>query len=160
MNYNYKEPQYAVCGIVWKNTNDQEYAKIQLSSDIDPDKEDDIFFYCNSLTGFESLCEFGGEDFIVTEYTASKAIHAKKTEYKMKKISITKVKKGLSSLHVKYSDFSQVYKINDYTAEICIQYASWIKDDILAVINYLKSNYKVEERSNGTIIITPHDENF
>lgn len=78
----------------------------------------------------------------------------------MKKISITQMKKGLSSLHVSYSSFSQVYKINDYTAEICIQYASWIKDDILAVTNYLKSNYKVEERSNGTIIITPHDENF
>lgn len=74
----------------------------------------------------------------------------------MKRISITKVKKELSSLHVNYSSFSQVYKINNYTAEICIQYSSWIKDDILAVINYLKSNYKVEERSNGTIIITPN----
>lgn len=67
VDYNRKEPQYAVCGITWKDTNKQEDVKIQLSCDSNPDKEDDIFFYCNSLTGFESLCEFGGEDFIVTE---------------------------------------------------------------------------------------------
>lgn len=32
-----------------------------------PDEEDDIFFYCDDLSGLKSLCEFGGEDFIVTE---------------------------------------------------------------------------------------------
>lgn len=67
VDYNHKEPQYAVCAIVWKDTNNQENVNIQLSSDSDPDKEDDIFFYCNSLTGLESLCEFGCKDFIVTE---------------------------------------------------------------------------------------------
>lgn len=64
---NGKEPAYAVCKIVWKDTNYQEKVKIQLSSDSNPDEDDDFFFYCYSLNDLESLCEFGSGDFIVTE---------------------------------------------------------------------------------------------
>ena len=62
-----EEPEYAVCVVVWKDDNNSEHVKILLSSDCHPDEEDDIFFYCDGLSGLKSLCEFGGEDFIVTE---------------------------------------------------------------------------------------------
>lgn len=62
-----EEPEYAVCVVVWKDDNNSEHVKIRLSSDCHPDEEDDIFFYCDGLSDLKSLCEFGGEDFIVTE---------------------------------------------------------------------------------------------
>lgn len=62
---NGKEPHYANCQIVWKDTNDYYDVKIQLSGDTGED--DDMFFYCNSLNGLKSLATFGCEDFIVTE---------------------------------------------------------------------------------------------
>lgn len=62
---NGKEPHYANCHIVWKDTNDNYDVKIQLSNDTG--EEDDIFFYCNSLNALKSLATLGGEDFIVTE---------------------------------------------------------------------------------------------
>lgn len=62
-----EEPEYAVCVVVWKDDNNSELVNIRLSSDCHPDEEDDIFFYCDGLSGLKSLCEFGGEDFIVTE---------------------------------------------------------------------------------------------
>nr|DAY86326.1 MAG TPA: MqsA [Caudoviricetes sp.] len=62
---NGKEPHYANCHIVWKDTNDNYDVKIQLSGDTGED--DDIFFYCNSLDGLKSLAIYDCEDFIVTE---------------------------------------------------------------------------------------------
>ena len=62
-----EEPEYAVCIVVWKDDNNSELVNIRLSSDCHPDEEDDIFFYCDGISGLKSLCEFGGEDFIVTE---------------------------------------------------------------------------------------------
>lgn len=62
---NSKEPHYANCHIVWKDTNDHYNVKIQLSGDTGED--DDIFFYCHSLNGLKSLATFGVEDFIMTE---------------------------------------------------------------------------------------------
>lgn len=62
---NAKEPHYAVCRIVWKDTNEDYEGKIQLT--VDTGKEDDIFFYCNSLNELKSLAAFGNQDFIVTE---------------------------------------------------------------------------------------------
>lgn len=64
---NKREPEYANCRIVWKDTNQEEDVKIQLSADSNPDVDDDMFFYCDSLEDLKSLTEFGGEDFIVTE---------------------------------------------------------------------------------------------
>lgn len=52
---------------MWKDDNNSELVNIRLSSDNNPDEEDDVFFYCDGLSGLKSLCEFGGEDFIVTE---------------------------------------------------------------------------------------------
>lgn len=63
---NKAEPEYAVCVVVWKSDGDSELANIQLSSDSNPDKDDDMLFYCNGIADLKSLCEFGGEDFIVT----------------------------------------------------------------------------------------------
>lgn len=62
---NTKEPYYAVCRIVWKDTNENYDVTIQLS--VDTGEEDDIFFYCNSLNELKSLATFGSQDFIVTE---------------------------------------------------------------------------------------------
>lgn len=60
-----KEPHYATCRIVWKDTNDHYDVKIQLSADSNPEVDDDIFFYCDSVTALKSLTESGVEDFIV-----------------------------------------------------------------------------------------------
>lgn len=76
----------------------------------------------------------------------------------MKKISITKVRRELSALHVRYMDYCQVYTINDYTVKVCIEYSPRLKDDIMTVINYLKANYKVEVHVDGTYIITQKNE--
>lgn len=38
-----EEPEYAVCVVVWKDDNNSEHVKIRLSSDCNPDEEDDIF---------------------------------------------------------------------------------------------------------------------
>lgn len=62
---NGKEPHYADCHIVWKDTNDHYDVKFHLAGDTG--KDDDFFFYCNSLEGLKSLTTFGCEDFIVTE---------------------------------------------------------------------------------------------
>lgn len=62
---NGKEPHYADCQIVWKDTDGSQDVKIQLSGDTDED--DDMFFYCQSLNGLKSLAAFGVEDFIITE---------------------------------------------------------------------------------------------
>lgn len=61
------EPKYAICVVVWKSDGDSELANIQLSSDHNPDEDDDMLFYCNGIPGLKSLCDFGGEDFIVID---------------------------------------------------------------------------------------------
>lgn len=69
---NGKEPHYAICEIVWKDTDGSQDVKIQLSGDTGED--DDIFFYCQSLNGLKSLATFGCEDFIVTEINSFEEI--------------------------------------------------------------------------------------
>lgn len=69
---NGKEPHYANCEIVWKDTDGSQEVKIQLSGDTGED--DDIFFYCQSLNGLKSLATFGCEDFIVTEINSFEQI--------------------------------------------------------------------------------------
>lgn len=70
------------------------------------------------------------------------------------KISVTKIKKGLSALHVNYGSFCIISKINDLTVEIHIHYISWIRDDIETVLNFLRENYGIEERLNNNYLIT------
>ena len=67
VNENHKEPEIANCRIAWKDGEEGYDVKIQLSADSNPDEDDDIFFYCDSLNGLKSLTAFGVEDFIVTE---------------------------------------------------------------------------------------------
>ena len=69
---NGKEPHYANCEIVWKDTDGSQEVKIQLSGDTGED--DDMFFYCQSLNGLKSLAAFGCEDFIVTEINSFERI--------------------------------------------------------------------------------------
>lgn len=42
--------------------------RIKLSQNVDEARDDTIFFYCNGLEELKSLAEFGGEDFIVTDF--------------------------------------------------------------------------------------------
>ncbi len=63
-----KEPDYAECQIVWKEDGKDERVRIKLSQNVDEATDDTIFFYCNGLEELKSLAEFGGEDFIVTDF--------------------------------------------------------------------------------------------
>lgn len=67
MELHVEGPDYAVCDIVWKDSNKIETVKIRLSTDCNPNGDYDVFFYCNSLSELLSLCEYGKEDFLVTE---------------------------------------------------------------------------------------------
>ena len=62
---NGKEPHYAEIHIVWKDTNEHDDVKINLSGDTGED--DDFFFYCTSLEELKSLTTFGCEDFLIIE---------------------------------------------------------------------------------------------
>jgi len=62
-----KRPDYAVCDIVWKDSNNIETVKIGLSEERSPDGNGDIFFQCGSLPVLLSLCEYGKEGFLITE---------------------------------------------------------------------------------------------
>lgn len=64
---NGKEPHYAVCTIAWKDSDNCEDVKIQLSTDYDKSEDDGMLFYCSGIEEFKSLADFGGEDFIVTQ---------------------------------------------------------------------------------------------
>lgn len=60
------EPQLALCRIIWKD--DMKETEVSIALENIPEKHDDaIFFYCDSLSDFMALAEYGGEDFIVTE---------------------------------------------------------------------------------------------
>nr|WP_303917980.1 hypothetical protein [Bacteroides intestinalis] len=58
-------PTVASCRITWKDDNGTEEVRISLLNDTG--EEDDIFFYCQSLSGLKSLATFGCGDFIITE---------------------------------------------------------------------------------------------
>ena len=60
-----EEPTVVSCLIIWKDDNDTEKVRISLLNDTG--EEDDILFYCQSLSGLKSLATFGCEDFIITE---------------------------------------------------------------------------------------------
>lgn len=72
----------------------------------------------------------------------------------MKKVSITKLKKGLSALHVQYASFCLIEKINAHTIEIIILWSSWLRNDIETVKSYLNTNYSVEIRNSSTMYLT------
>ena len=60
------EPQLALCRIIWKD--DMKETEVSIALENIPEEHDDaIFFYCDSLSDFMALAEYGGEDFIVTK---------------------------------------------------------------------------------------------
>ena len=60
-----REPHYVDCVIRWRDTLETEEVRIALAMDSDTEKDDEIFFYCDSLDDLKSLADKGGEDFTV-----------------------------------------------------------------------------------------------
>lgn len=60
-----REPHYADCTIRWCDTLETEEMRIALAMDSDTEKDDGIFFYCDSLEDLKSLADKGKEDFII-----------------------------------------------------------------------------------------------
>ena len=60
-----REPHYADCVIRWRDTLETEEVRIALAMDSDTEKDDEIFFYCDSLDDLKSLADKGREDFTV-----------------------------------------------------------------------------------------------
>ena len=64
------EPHYAECTIRWCDTLETEEVRIALAMDSDNEKDDEIFFYCDSLEDLKSLADKGKEpDVPVSGYT-------------------------------------------------------------------------------------------
>lgn len=66
MNEHKEEPLYASCCIKYLDDSPLCDVTIKLDSGLD-DKDDLLFYYCDSLNDLKSLCEFGAGDFILTE---------------------------------------------------------------------------------------------
>ena len=59
------EPHFLDCVIRWNDTFETQEARIALGMESDTEKDDEIFFYCDSLDGLQSLADKGGEDFVL-----------------------------------------------------------------------------------------------
>ena len=55
--------------IRWNDTLETEEARIALAMDSGTEKDDEIFFYCDSLNDLKSLADKGGEDFFIAGCT-------------------------------------------------------------------------------------------
>ncbi|MCM0221126.1 hypothetical protein [Bacteroides fragilis] len=62
-----REPHYAECAIRWNDTLESVEVRIALSVDYDPEKDDEIFYYCNGLNDLKSLADKSMEDFTIAE---------------------------------------------------------------------------------------------
>ncbi len=62
------EPHYADCLIRYKDNYDTVEARIAIGMNSDTEKDDDIFFYCDTLEDMKSLTEIGGEDFCIDDW--------------------------------------------------------------------------------------------
>lgn len=60
-----REPHFADCIIRWRDTLETEEARIALAMHPDNEKDDEIFFYCDSLSDLKSLVNQGNEDFSI-----------------------------------------------------------------------------------------------
>ena len=60
-----REPHYADCTIRWYDTLETEEVRIALAMDSDNEKDDEIFFYCDSINDLKSLADKGKEDFTI-----------------------------------------------------------------------------------------------
>lgn len=61
------EPHYADCLIRYKDNYDTVEVRIAIGMDSDTEKDDDIFFYCDTLEDMKSLAEIGSEDFYIAD---------------------------------------------------------------------------------------------
>lgn len=59
------EPHYADCIIRWCDTLETEEVRIALAMDSNNEKDDEIFFYCDSINDLKSLTSKGKEDFTI-----------------------------------------------------------------------------------------------
>lgn len=64
-NEHRSEPHYADCTIRWCDTLETEEVRIALAMDSDNKKDDEIFFYCDSLEDLKSLTDKGKGDFTI-----------------------------------------------------------------------------------------------
>lgn len=61
------EPHYADCLIRWKDNYETVEVRIAIGMPADTEKDDDIFFYCDTLEDMKSLAEIGSEDFYIAD---------------------------------------------------------------------------------------------
>lgn len=61
-----EEPLYACCCIKYLDNSPLADVTIKLNNELD-NQDDSLFYYCNSLTDLKSLCEFGVNEFILTD---------------------------------------------------------------------------------------------
>ena len=59
--------KYANCRIEFLDTHEEYDVVIKLTSEIDEDEDDNIFYYCDSLNDLQSLTVEGAEDFVIRE---------------------------------------------------------------------------------------------
>lgn len=61
-----QEPLYVSCCIKYLDNSPHADVTIKLNNELD-NQDDLLFYYCNSLNGIKSLCDFGVEEFILTD---------------------------------------------------------------------------------------------
>ena len=61
------EPHYADCLIRWKDNYNTVEVRIAIGMNSDTEKDDDIFYYCDTLEDMKSLAEKGSEDFYIAD---------------------------------------------------------------------------------------------
>ena len=65
---NKSEPLFAGCNVRYSDEESSFPATIKLSSDVDDEEDDSVFFYCDSIEDLKSLTTKGAEDFTITEF--------------------------------------------------------------------------------------------
>lgn len=141
-SYN-REPQYANCRVVWKNTGKTCDARIMLSANAD-DKNNKTFYVCKNLDELLSLAEHGNQDFIVTEcyefaiLTEKELLERQTFEYEVngKSVSVTGKevmdyygehynlkKEEIERYAARYTCIAKYYKESDAPVLDC----SWVK---------------------------------
>lgn len=59
--------KYANCRVEFLDTHEECDVVIKLTTEIDEDEDESIFYYCDSLNDLLSLTVEGAEDFVVRE---------------------------------------------------------------------------------------------
>ena len=64
---NVGEPKYARCSVQFLGESESMDVTIKLSSDVEEQDDDNIFFYCNSSSDLKYYVALGVEDFVITD---------------------------------------------------------------------------------------------